>query len=126
MTQDWLDNFLDEYPPEAAPEGFRERVVARVQRDRFAGRARLVFWLPRAGAAAALLMVGFWLGSGRPEIAFPSPSMSSAALASAELLKIYEAQLLLDEAWDFVLDEDLELAFTDAAAGTWEPAEGEE
>ena len=126
MTQDWLDNILDEYPPESAPGGFRERVLARARSDRFASSSLLLLWLPRATAAAALLMFGFWLGSGRPELAFPAPTTSSAALASAELVKIYESQHLLDEAWEFVLDEDLELAFTDAAAGTWDPAEGEE
>ncbi len=121
MTQDWLDNVLDEGSPEPVPPGFRDRVLIRVaQDDRFGGRL-LSFWLPRAAVAAAFVVVGFWLGSGRPDLTSSAPLTTSAALASAELMEIYESQQLLESAWEFVLDEDLELALTDAAAGTWDP-----
>jgi len=126
MNDDWLDDALDRLPPEAVPEGFADRVMARLARELPPPRAARPLlrgpwsrWATRSAAALLLLAVGFWFGQGAP---IPRPEVRSsddAVTASGELLEMYRNQELLDS-WDLVTDGELELGLRDATLGTWD------
>jgi hypothetical protein len=133
MTDPWLDDLLDRHPGEPVPDGFAERLRARIRAEEAAPapvlRPRFGGWAGRAVAAALLLAAGFWLGRGRPEVdvvpAGPGAEPVNAGGAEVDsafldqLEVLYEDQELLED-WDLVVGEDYELALRDATVGTWE------
>ncbi|RMH05029.1 MAG: hypothetical protein D6702_01610 [Planctomycetota bacterium] len=138
MTDDWIDDLLDRHPGEPVPDGFaarlRRRIAAEAEGRTRAGAetapGRLLRppawrWSARLAAAAALLVLGFWLGRGAPPVEVgpsgPDGEAVTAAggLVDSELLEeLYEYQDLL-ESWDLASDAEAELALRDATTGTW-------
>ena len=115
---DWLDDVLDTHPGAAPPESFAARVAMRARAER---RGRLLF-LPRLTAAAAagllLLAAGYWMGRGAPQLHDGIRFDETAPSAALEIDEIWRDRELL-ESLDLLSDNDLELAFRDATAGTW-------
>ncbi len=146
MTDPWLDDLLDRHPGEPVPEGFAQRLRARIEAEEAdpepapapAGellRPAFGSWLARGVAAALLLAVGFWLGRDQPAVDLEPAGPAEEALTAEggevdsafleQLDQLYQDQELLDS-WDLVANEELELALRDATLGTWELEEGEE
>lgn len=117
---DWLDDLLDRHPGERVPEGFLGRLRARIQAEGAGeGRPGRVLrpawrWLPVAAAASVFLLLGYWLGRGRPAISDLVQDVRPGQVAEADLEEIFRNRDVL-EAFDFVAAAELELAFRDAA-----------
>jgi len=144
---DWLDETLDRDYGEAVPEGFAAGVMARVQQEQgaeehlsveVAGGAaqhqslaeresaaglqsrilRLPHFMGMAVAAALLLAVGFWMGSGAKPVEPTLVDPGSTNMAALELAELYSNRDVLQDL-DILSNAELELAFQDEAASTW-------
>lgn len=121
---DWLNPLLDRIPEEAPAPGFEQRVHARLATEPTDSSPVPSLWrgssslFIRAIAASLILALGFWMGRGNPSLQPIETDPASASASIEELALLFENQELL-EAWEFVADEELELSWSDAAAGTW-------
>jgi hypothetical protein len=140
---DWLEETLDRDFGETVPEGFADRVMARVQQEseefaqtgeqaggvevgfegdngaQTSGRLlRFPHFAGLATAAATLLAVGFWMGSGAKPVEPTLLNPGSTNMAALDLAELYSNRDVLQD-FDILSDADLELAFQDEEASTW-------